>query len=344
MKPWLWIPTQMAHSMAPFALQTLSAFRESMTYSWMPLDWRGLHFANRLGIAGGVDKDGDQIEDWWTFGPGFIEVGTVTPLAQEANPGRIIARDTEARALWNRMGFPGAGVEYVRQNLSDLPLARTTPVFVNIGRNRSTPNETAARDYSRCIEELSGYADAFVVNISSPNTSGLRDLLLPANLRKFLGKVLSTRNKSKAPMTPVLLKLSPDLEESDLANAVSVSVSLGIDGFITTNTTLERAPGSTFPTEGGVSGAPLADRSKEVLRDLIRLLGPARKDKLLISAGGVMTPEDVFERLSLGADLVQVYTALIYDGPFFFSKVADFMTEQSRFLASKRVNHVVAQR
>jgi dihydroorotate dehydrogenase len=326
--------------MAPLALQTLAAFRDPMTHKWMPLEWRGMKFDNRLGVAGGVDKDGEQVEDWWTFGPGFIEVGTVTPLAQGPNPGRIIARDTTSSALWNRMGFPGSGVAAVRENLSDLPLDRTTPVFVNIGRNRATSNEDAARDYSRCIQELSGYADAFVVNISSPNTSGLRELLLPANLRKFLGKVLSTRNKSNAPSTPVLLKLSPDLQESDLANAVAVSVSLGIDGFIATNTTLERGPGSPFPPEGGVSGKPLAHRSKEILRDLIRLLGPARKDKLVISTGGVMSPEDVFERLSLGADLVQVYTALIYEGPFFFHAVADFMTAQ----AAGTLNHVVAER
>lgn len=323
MKPWLWLPANLAHDLAPIGLQLLSTFREPVSYKWNPFAWRGLSFENRLGIAGGVDKDGESIEDWWTLGPGFIEVGTVTPLPQGPNPGRIVARDKEARALWNKMGFPGSGLEVVRRNLRDLPLERTTPLFLNVGKNRTTPNDRAVDDYAKCIAELAGLADAFVINVSSPNTSGLRDLLLPANLSKFLGGVLQARSASTAPATPVLLKLSPDLSDEDLANALGVSVDLGIDGFVATNTTLARGPRSPFPPEGGVSGGPLAQQSKEILRKLLRELGSARRDKLVVSVGGVMTPEDVFERLELGADLVQVYTALAYEGPGFFRHVYD---------------------
>lgn len=320
-KPWLYLPASLAHNLAPVALEFHAFFNEPRTYTWKPLNWRKLHFSNRLGIAGGVDKDGENIEAWWTYGPGFIEVGTITPRAQGPNEGKIIDRDRESRALWNRMGFPGSGAYRALENLKDIPRPWHTPIFINIGKNRTTPNEEAVQDYAECIETLTGYADAFVVNISSPNTKGLRELLQPANLRRFLEGVLSAR-RLHSPGTPLLLKISPDLDDSDLRSVVELSASLGIDGFIATNTTLAREPGSPFPTEGGVSGGPLAQRSKDTLKKLVETLGASKGDLLVISAGGVLSPGDVFERLDLGADLVQIYTALIYEGPCFFEKTS----------------------
>ena len=321
MRPWLWLPPKLAHDLSPLGLQALAAFRDVTVYDWSPREWRGLKFANPLGIAGGVDKDATEVEDWWRFGPGFIEIGTVTPKAQGANDGRIIDRDAKAEALWNRMGFPSQGVDRVRANLIDLPDQRPTPIFANIGKNRWTANEGAAADYAKCIDELAGHADAFVVNISSPNTTGLRDLLKPENLRPFLKTVLEARDRS-AGKTPLLLKLSPDLEPQDLASGVRTGVELGVDGFIATNTTLAREQGLDFPKEGGVSGRPLASRSIDCLKSVISHLGQERRGKLVISAGGVMTPDDVFERLRMGADLVQVYTALVFHGPNFFRDVS----------------------
>ena len=318
----------MAHDLAPLGLQVLAAFRDSALqdakYNWQPLRWRGLSFANRLGLAGGVDKDAANVESWWKFGPGFIEIGTVTPKAQAPNPGKIFARDMNSLALWNKMGFPGQGASVVRENLHDLPLRRETPIFVNIGKNRTTPNDRAADDYASCVESFNDLADAFVVNISSPNTSGLRELFEPKFLRSFLMQILDARGtvEKKSSSTPVLLKLSPDLERADLATVVETALEVGIDGFIATNTTLARNPGSHFSKEGGVSGCPLAPYSKKALRELLEILGTARKNLLIISTGGVMTPEDVAERLALGADLVQVYTALVFNGPWFFSNVA----------------------
>jgi dihydroorotate dehydrogenase len=322
MKPWLLLPPKLAHDLAPVGLHLAATFRERKTLEWSPLSWRGLNFSNPLGIAGGVDKDAANVADWWTFGPGFVEIGTVTPLAQDPNPGKIIDRDTEAKALWNRMGFPGAGAWEVRENLRDLPLDRTTPVFVNIGKNRTTPNENASGDYAECIRILDGLADAFVVNISSPNTAGLRDLFQPVRLRAFLDPILQSRDASSSAGTPILLKLSPDLSDAELATVIGTACEAGVDGFIATNTTLDRAPGLSFPSEGGVSGGPLAHRSKQVLQKVLEILGSARKGKLIVSVGGVMSPTDVFERLELGADLVQVYTALVFEGPSFFGKVA----------------------
>ena len=325
MKPWLLLPPQLAHHLAPLGLQVMAAFRDQPTYTWRPFTWRGLKFNNRLGTAGGVDKDGELIEEWWKFGPGFVEIGTVTPLAQGPNDGKIFDRDIEAGALWNRMGFPGRGAWVARENLRDLPILKPTPIFVNIGRNRVTPNELAVRDYANCISILAGLADVFVVNISSPNTQGLRELLQPANLHKFLGGVLAAKNKSTSPYTPVLLKLSPDLDDTELRTIVEISSSLGVDGYIATNTTLARDHGSPFPPEGGVSGRPLAPRSTAVLKVLLETLGKNKGDKLVVSAGGVMTPDDVKMRLDLGADLVQVYSALIYEGPGFFERVCHAM-------------------
>lgn len=337
MKPWLLLSPKHAHDLMPIGLQLLSAFRETEIPIWNPLRWRGLEFKNRLGIAGGVDKDGGMIEDWWTFGPGFIEIGTVTPKPQGPNEGRIVDRDIDRRALWNRMGFPSKGAWHVRANLLDLPKERATPIFVNIGKNRTTPNESAANDYIECIDILGDLADAWVVNISSPNTAGLRDLFKPEKFRPFLMAIIEARTMRTQRRAPVLLKLSPDLSSEDLEFVVSTSVKLGIDGFIATNTTLAREPGLKFPTEGGVSGQPLANRSKDVLKKLISLLGSARHDLLIVSVGGVMNAEDVQERISLGADLVQVYSTLIFEGPWFFSRVAEFMAKERENANTHRV-------
>ena len=321
-KPWLLLSPKLAHDLAPFGIQVLSAFQSEPTPVWRPSKWRELEFKNPLGLAGGVDKDAALIEEWWSFGAGFIEVGTITPLAQSANAGKIIDRDVATRALWNRMGFPGSGVKVAYENLTDLPLKRKSPIFVNIGKNRSTPNEHAAADYAYCISQIGELADAFVINISSPNTTGLRDLFREENFAPFLETILRARGQNSNRAKPLLLKLSPDLLPSDLTSIVKTSARLGIDGFIATNTTLSRPPGSPFPVEGGVSGGPLAELSKNMLRTVIDLLGSERDGKLLVSVGGIMTPEDVSERLHLGADLVQVYTALVYEGPGFFHQVA----------------------
>lgn len=326
MKPWLLFSPQFAHDIAPLALRLGAAFQSDDIPIWQPLKWKGLSFPNRLGLAGGVDKDGELIEEWWAYGAGFVEVGTVTPRAQLPNPGVIINRDLESRALWNKMGFPGSGMDVARENLRDLPPRRRTPVFVNIGKNRDTSNDDAVRDYALCMKTLSGLADVFVVNISSPNTTGLRELLQPARFQKFLGGVLAAKNKTSAPATPVLLKISPDADDQDLQRVVKLACELGIDGFIATNTTLARNHGSPFPPEGGVSGGPLANRAKEVLHLVHEAMGDARGDHLLISAGGVLSAEDVSERIALGADLVQVYSALIFEGPGFFRFVARQVT------------------
>lgn len=323
-KPWLALPAKLAHDLAPAAIQVYaSLFGNSETPRWLPFDYRNLRFYNRLGIAGGVDKNADVVASFERIGCGFVEVGTVTPQPQKPNPGQIIDRDLATKSLWNKMGFPSDGVDDVFYNLKNFREHSKLPVFANVGKNRWTPNELASQDYVTVIDRLKDVSDAFVVNISSPNTTGLRDLLKPENLSNFLKPMVDYREKSKLEKC-FLLKLSPDLDHSDLINAVKVATDFGFNGFVLTNTTLSRQSGIRYPTDGGVSGAPLKELSLKALDTVSGLCRTYSDKKLVVSVGGVMTEADVFERIDGGADLVQVYSALIFEGPGFFKKVADF--------------------
>jgi dihydroorotate dehydrogenase len=317
-KPWLWLSPSLAHKLSPIAVNGLSMMTFGRKPEWDSFTWRNLKFPNRLGLAGGVDKDARNVEAWWNMGAGFLEIGTVTPKPQAGNPGLVVDRDEKHEAIWNKLGFPSQGVERVKNRLKALPRPFTAPVFANIGKNRDTSLEDAHRDYSFLLLELDGLVDGFVINVSSPNTQGLRELLKPERLREFLKPILASR-PSKA---PILLKLSPDLEDDDLKNALDTSHELGIDGWVLTNTSQGLREGLNFPSEGGVSGRPLTRKSEELLKRAVAVLGPKREGRLIVSVGGVMTADDVASRLRLGADLVQVYSALIFSGPYFFRKVA----------------------
>lgn len=326
------------HSAAPYALDVLSSFTPEKKLVVDPFVWKTrnkeIYFRNRLGIAGGVDKDGSQIEGWRHFGAGFVEVGTVTPKAQGPNPGRIIDRDDELQALWNRMGFPSRGGDAVLESLREFrwnesfnhrECRQRLPVFVNIGKNRETSLERAGDDYCDLIRlftkhggrESFEWVDAFVINISSPNTKGLRDLFNRDRLTQFLAPIARELDRT---VSPGLLKLSPDLDRESFENAVHVALDLGLDGFVATNTTVAREAGSPFPAEGGVSGAPLTLMSREALKTLVEVLGARRSGKLIVSVGGVMNRDEFKLRRELGADLVQAYAALAFQGPWFFQK------------------------
>jgi dihydroorotate dehydrogenase len=321
MKPWLWLPPKLAHDLSPLALELVSQFYDERTPAWGSFIWNEIVFKNRLGLAGGVDKNGDHLLAWQKLGCGFIEVGTVTPEPQSPNPGQILDRSVKDLALWNKMGFPSAGAEDVFFNVRSFKQHSNIPVFVNIGKNRTTPNEMAASDYVKLIHRFQNIAEAFVVNISSPNTKGLRDLAQPEVLSQFLKPIAEAQNEFRT-TKPLLIKLSPDLQIDDLKRAIDTCHQFDIDGYVLTNTTLERKTQKQFSTEGGVSGKPVAERSKTVLRAVIEHLGSEKSKKLVISVGGVMTARDVFERIDMGADLVEVYTTLIFSGLHFFRKVA----------------------
>jgi dihydroorotate dehydrogenase len=321
-KPWFLLPTHIGHNLSPLFFKVYGKLRPQCTYTWKPFTWRGLEFTNPLGIAGGFDKNASLVEDLWSLGVGFIEVGTVALQSQKRNPGKSLGRDIPRRALWNHMGFPSDGADTVKKRLLSLKRPHFTPVFVNIGKNRETPMDRACDDYVKLIRKFADVADCFVINISSPNTSHLRTLLSPEKLPDFLS-VLVEENADAGINKPVpmLLKLSPDMTNEELKKILDISLENNVDGWILTNTTLEREPGMAFPTNGGVSGKPLQKRSKEMLQETVQHLGNSRKDKLIVSVGGVMDSRDVFERLDMGADLVQVYSSLIFEGPFFFKTV-----------------------
>lgn len=311
-----YIPSGLAHKLAPFAL---SLYKPSETGIpiWKPFSWNNLFFPNRLGIAGGVDKNAELLQVWPELGVGFVEVGTVTPYAQKANRGKIIDRDWDNKNLWNKMGFPNEGSEDVYFNILKEKDHYRLPLFVNIGKNRSTSMEFAKNDYQFLATKFHSVADALVVNVSSPNTQGLRDLQNETALRELISSVVKVSAK-----TPVLVKLSPDMTEMDLHSSLGACFEGGAQGIILTNTTLSRPQNCSFAKEGGLSGRDLAPLAKKNLSSVMSFLGPDKKTRLVISVGGVLTAQDVLERLELGADLVQTYAGLVFNGPGFFRSVA----------------------
>ncbi|MFN7455218.1 MAG: quinone-dependent dihydroorotate dehydrogenase [Pseudobdellovibrionaceae bacterium] len=308
-----WLPPAWAHGLAPVGLGVYTSFKKFPTREWRSFEFAGLKFPNPLGIPGGMDKNGTSLETWKALGAGFIEVGTVTPYAQQGNPGTVIDRDWKEQLLWNKLGFPSHGSDDVYYNLKSQKSDLNIPLFVNIGKNRSRPNEEAEVDYIYLADRFSEVADALVVNVSSPNTLGLRDL--QKNLGLWLRKVIeAARGK------PVLVKLSPDLLQEDLFSCLDQCEEAGCAGFILTNTTSQRPLQSRFPSEGGLSGKFLTETSRELLKKSLQHLGRRKDHLLVVSVGGILTPEEALLRLNLGADLVQTYSGLVFHGPRFFEE------------------------
>lgn len=280
-----------------------------------------LTFRNPVGLAAGFDKSGTAVDDMARFGFGFVEIGTVTPRPQSGNPKPRLFRLSKDKALINRMGFNNAGAVEVARALK----RRSSDIIVggNIGKNKSTPNAEALNDYVFCFEQLHPFVDYFVVNVSSPNTPGLRELQEKVPLGQLLGK-LKQLSLTKTPARPVLLKIAPDLTDSQLDDIIDVLQETKADGVIATNTTVERQGLKTRAKavegigHGGLSGKPLAARALATLKYLRRKLG---NGFLIIGCGGIMTSDDALERLEAGADLVQVYTGFIYQGPSFAKKI-----------------------
>lgn len=281
----------------------------------------GLVFPNPVGLAAGFDKNASLIDELACFGFGFIEIGTLTPKPQAGNDKPRLFRLPHDEALINRMGFNNDGVDEAVKRLRK----RGSKVIVggNIGKNKKTPNEKALDDYVYCFEQLYPYVDYFVVNVSSPNTPGLRELQEKEPLRNLLlhiRKLSDARSKPK----PVLLKIAPDLSSTQLDDIIAILKETKIDGVIATNTTISREGLVTGKAvlekigAGGLSGKPLTQRALEIVRYLREGLG---KDFLIIGSGGIMTPQDALDRLNAGADLVQVYTGFIYEGPGFVKQI-----------------------
>jgi dihydroorotate dehydrogenase len=294
-----------------------------------PVEIMGLTFANRVGLAAGLDKNGEHIDGLSRLGFGFLEVGTVTPRAQPGNPVPRMFRLKKSEAIINRMGFNNAGVEAMVEHLKR---RRYDGVLgVNIGKNFDTPIESAVDDYKICLQRVYRLADYITVNISSPNTPGLRSLQNREELARLLVALVELRNQQREEsgrQVPLAIKIAPDLTEPALREMAQTFLTAGVDGVIATNTTIEReglAQDADKDEAGGLSGAPLTSKATEVVAVLADEFGG---EIPIIAAGGVMSPDDATAKLEAGASLVQLYTGLIYRGPGLVRKVASALAKE----------------
>ena len=283
----------------------------------------GLTFKNPVGLAAGFDKNALLIDELDNFGFGFIEIGTVTPLAQEGNPKKRLFRLKEDSGIINRMGFNNAGLGAIISKLK----SRKSTILVggNMGKNKITPNDKAADDYLLCFNDLFEYVDYFVVNVSSPNTPNLRALQDKEPLMNLLNLLQAENRKMakfchKGKTKPMLLKIAPDLTNDQLLDIIDIVKETKIDGVIATNTTVSRE-GLVSPNKiemGGLSGKPVNNRSTEVIRFLSE---KSNKAFPIIGVGGIHSAKDALEKIEAGADLVQIYTGFIYEGPSLIKKI-----------------------
>jgi dihydroorotate dehydrogenase len=331
-RPLLWLlPAELAHHVAFAALRVahgVPGVRRALSRRFgvddpaLRVRAFGVDFPNPLGLAAGFDKNALGYDAMGAIGFGCVEVGTVTGHAQPGNPKPRLFRLPEDRALVNRLGFNNDGAESVARRLRVERRSGSAPpavVGVNVGKTRAVPDERATEDYVRGAERLAPLADYVVVNVSSPNTPGLRDLQSVDRLRPLLSAVRGALERAvPGRRVPLLVKIAPDLADADVDRVADLALELGLEGIIATNTTISRDGLRTDPERvarlgaGGLSGAPLAERSLAVLRRLRARVG----DRLvLVSVGGISSADDAWERVRAGATLLQLYTALIYEGP-----------------------------
>ena len=305
-----------------------------------PVHAMGLDFPNVLGLAAGFDKNAVGIDALAALGFGHVEIGTVTGEAQPGNPKPRLFRLPADRAVVNRMGFNNDGAEVVARRLAARRAGNSTParrgpvLGVNIGKTKLVPEDDEAAvlaDYSKSARLLSPYADYLVVNVSSPNTPGLRSLQAVEKLRPLLEQVRRTADEASPARVPLLVKIAPDLADDDVLAVGDLALEVGLDGIIATNTTTSRAGLRSDPAQlesigaGGLSGRPLTERSLEVLRLLRERVGP---ELCLVSVGGITTVADARARVDAGATLLQAYTAFVYEGPLWPTRILRGLTPQ----------------
>lgn len=333
------LPAEVAHHLAFACLRLLAMIPGSLTLMRRVFHRRnigtrvkalGLDFPNPIGLAAGFDKDAMVYDALGAMGFGFVEVGTLTGQAQPGNPKPRLFRLPTDRALVNRMGFNNHGSA---DAVARLRRPHETVVGVNIGKTKLVSEEEAIGDYVESAKRVGPHADYLVVNVSSPNTPGLRNLQATEKLRPLLAAVREALNEvSPARRVPLLVKIAPDLADEDVDAVADLAADLELDGIIATNTTISRDGLASTADDvercgaGGLSGPPLRERSLEVLK---RLRDKVGDDLVLISVGGIETPEQARERLEAGATLVQIYTAFIYEGPFLPSRLARGVIKQS---------------
>lgn len=305
-----------------FALKNLKRFANTpASLVWKqslpekPVELLGLTFPNPVGLAAGLDKNGECIDALGQMGFGFIEIGTITPIGQAGNPKPRMFRITEKNAIINRMGFNNHGVDNLIENVRNKKYKGI--LGINIGKNKDTPNEKGHEDYVACLEKVYQYADYITVNISSPNTPGLRDLQFGDSLEVLLATIKNRQLELQAEhhkYVPILVKIAPDMDKVAIEQVVDCIVTQGMDGIVATNTTLSReaVAGLKHADEaGGLSGDPVRDIST----DVIKMIRAINRDIPIIGVGGINGLEAAKEKLDAGASLVQVYSNFIYQGP-----------------------------
>jgi dihydroorotate dehydrogenase len=295
--------------------------------SHLTTNFLNLQFKNPIGLGAGFDKNALYLKEIETLGFAFVEIGTVTPLPQPGNMKPRLFRLPKDKALINRMGFNNDGVKVVAERLKNWrekrsPLHSRLIIGGNIGKNKLTPNDEAWKDYSVCFNELHPYVDYFVVNVSSPNTPGLRELQDKESLRKILLH-LEMINNGKAISKPILLKIAPDLSQEQIDDVIDLALEIKLDGLVATNTTIRRdnlykETGLGNQETGGLSGLPLRKRSTEIVRYVSE---KTNKELPIIASGGVFTSGDAKEKLDAGATLAEVWTGFIYEGPSIVKKI-----------------------
>ncbi len=285
-----------------------------------PVNVFGLQFKNPVGLAAGFDKNGKYLSELEALGFGFIEIGTVTPLPQKGNDNPRLFRLSKDKALINRMGFNNDGVSIIAKRLKEFRIQNSEFRIIiggNIGKNKTTPNDDAWKDYEICFMELFDWVDYFVVNVSSPNTPGLRELQQKDYLRKILSYLQNINNRQEI-TKPILLKISPDLTEEEIDDIIELAIEIKLDGLVITNTTIKREQLQTTDYKlqtigaGGLSGLPLQKKSTE----LVSYISERTYNKIpIIASGGIFAGDDAKEKINAGATLVQVWTGFIYEGP-----------------------------
>ena len=334
-RPFLFcLDAERAHDLALASIETAyrTGLNPLLAVKPAPLPTRAfdIEFPNPVGLAAGLDKNGAHIDALAALGFGFIEVGTTTPRPQPGNPRPRMFRLPQHQAVINRLGFNNAGVDALVRNAER---ARFTGVLgINIGKNKDTPNERAVDDYLTCLARVYARASYVTVNISSPNTQGLRDLQEEETLKRFIGTLREAQEKLAAQhgaRKPMLLKIAPDLSEAGLDGVAQVLLAARIDGLICTNTTIDRGAiaGARHAEEaGGLSGKPLFEKATSVLRGMAQRLGGKIP---LIGVGGILTGRDAAEKIDAGASLVQFYSGMIYRGPALIGDCVEAMRKRA---------------
>ena len=336
LKPFLFrLPAEKAHDLTLQLLKIghqvpgfLKVLKTDPNLVHQPTQVAGLSFPNPLGLAAGLDKNAEVVDAMLSLGFGFVEIGTVTPRPQAGNPHPRLFRLKRDKALINRLGFNNEGMHRIAKRLAKREVSGI--VGGNIGKNKDTPNDQAHEDYQAVFETLAPYVDYFTVNVSSPNTPDLREL----QDKSFLTTIFDTLQTAKAGsgyQHPIFLKIAPDLNESQLQDIVTLTEEVPVDGLIATNTTISREGLETPPEQveaigaGGLSGGPLTAKANTVLDYLYERLG---EDLPVIASGGVMQGEDALQKMKAGAQLVQIYTGFVYEGPRIINDILHAMASR----------------